>query len=89
VDASVEVIGADWRNCDTRGGVSDRSTRGKIHSTAMPLAVDQHDLAGFACPLAKTLNELLNGWRFIEQLRCVGRRDARACRRNNSSTRRP
>jgi len=35
----------------------------KIRSTAMPLALDQHNMAGlrgFACRLAKTLNELLN-----------------------------
>jgi hypothetical protein len=34
-------------------------------------------------PLAKTLNQLLNRWCFIEQLSHVCRRETRACRRNN------
>jgi len=31
--------------------------------------------AGFGCRLARTLNELFDGWGFVERLSCVGRRE--------------
>jgi hypothetical protein len=64
VYASVDVTSAPDASRLPYLGVSDRSVRGrKIRSTTMLLAVDQYNMAGLrgvACPLGKTLNELLN-----------------------------